>query len=396
MDRSLTETHGQPRPGRQRWYRISIRTLLIVTLLVGLCLAAYVRVRQSAQRQAALVRRLEKAGAVIEYDFEYDRDWREEPVSPYPTWLVDWLGKDAVHHPRSLAMPTGMNMQLNRFDDQLFREALTAGPQWWSLVLNSKRMSPQDLEIIAQQSELRRLRFFNVTWVKPDLRPLTRMQKLNFLSFELATLAECNLRPIGDCKALETLYISGVSSAQLAQIPHCEKVRRLLVSELISDGDDWRWLNSFSNLEELLMFEAEMGSNDVSHLAELSKLKSLMLHIETSDPELKLRALPAGLERLEISGAPVKSFDWLTELPELRHLNLGGEKISAEDLRDATWPQSLQSLELLEINVDEVILRRLEALPSLATLRLTKSRVDPMEIAEFQKRRPDCEVALTW
>jgi len=78
---------------KHRWFRFSLRTLLIVVVLLSLPLGWFVR---QAQRQRKAVEAIRKAGGLVWYDYELDEDGfstgTEEP--PTPAWLRELIGDD--------------------------------------------------------------------------------------------------------------------------------------------------------------------------------------------------------------------------------------------------------------------------------------------------------------
>jgi hypothetical protein len=83
----------QPLPAsRRRWFRISVRALLLLVLLIGCWLGWMVR---AARIQHEAVEAIQEAGGRIMYDWEWENDFPMKNEGPrVPKWLVDRLGID--------------------------------------------------------------------------------------------------------------------------------------------------------------------------------------------------------------------------------------------------------------------------------------------------------------
>jgi hypothetical protein len=79
---------------RRRWFRYSLRTLLV---FVTVACAGFgwlgLKMRQ-AQRQEELAKAIDELGGGVVYDYEIDSngDWVKSPTPPGPVWLRNMLG----------------------------------------------------------------------------------------------------------------------------------------------------------------------------------------------------------------------------------------------------------------------------------------------------------------
>ena len=81
---------------RRRWLQFSLRTLFV--LLTVLCVfCAWLKVTvERARKQREAVSALKTAGAIVHYDFDYDRFGKRiaQPKAPGPAWARKFLGDD--------------------------------------------------------------------------------------------------------------------------------------------------------------------------------------------------------------------------------------------------------------------------------------------------------------
>ena len=105
------EKHS-PVLSRRRWLQFSLRTLMVVTIVIGLGLGWFASRLEKARRQADAVAGLRRAGANVFYEHElaerhretnadgtWNPDWREEIEPPGPGWLREWRSRSARREP---------------------------------------------------------------------------------------------------------------------------------------------------------------------------------------------------------------------------------------------------------------------------------------------------------
>ena len=79
---------------KRRWFQFSLRTLILLMLVVGGGCGWLARWVEQGRRQEAAVAELAKLGAIITYEFQ-DENSAGNPIAaaPYgPEWLRKWLG----------------------------------------------------------------------------------------------------------------------------------------------------------------------------------------------------------------------------------------------------------------------------------------------------------------
>ncbi len=80
-------TDLRPVKRHRRWFRFSLRTILLFA--TALCLWLGMTVTQARQRERA-VKAIEAAGGTVGYDYQYDfakHGSRNQPRPPGPLWL---------------------------------------------------------------------------------------------------------------------------------------------------------------------------------------------------------------------------------------------------------------------------------------------------------------------
>ena len=95
---------GQPRPHRARrrgFFRVSVRGLLVLILLIGCGLGWIARVVRTGQVQRRAVAAIYQAGGWVVYDTEWDEGQNTSTWKPrWPKWLVDRAGRRLLRQRR--------------------------------------------------------------------------------------------------------------------------------------------------------------------------------------------------------------------------------------------------------------------------------------------------------
>ena len=78
---------------KRRWFQYSIRSLMLVTLLIA-CWLGYIS--HNARKQKAAVAWVKSMEGNLWYDYQMEEDgmWKANPEPPGPDWLREWIGID--------------------------------------------------------------------------------------------------------------------------------------------------------------------------------------------------------------------------------------------------------------------------------------------------------------
>jgi hypothetical protein len=198
----------------RHWLRVSLRTLLAVTTIVGIWLGFRVN---AARRQAHAIAEIKRLGGTFYYDFEYDfKELRRLPTarSWVPRWILDHTGCDLFHDIVQVNMvydaePTGPKHNNQQFTDQ-FKLQLHALPRLRDLLCYEGQASDDCLLVISRLPRLERLTCWDAPAVTDaGVAYLARMPRLKEVTITGSQITDESLRFFGTMRQLDDLNVQG-------------------------------------------------------------------------------------------------------------------------------------------------------------------------------------------
>jgi hypothetical protein len=305
-----------------KWYRFSLRTLMVFILLVSLAMGLVVRFVLRAREQAVLVAKIRATYAgSVEYDWQHLNDGtllldeRNASVAPRtappgPLWVRTLIGDDYFQNVVCVSLGS---------DDI----AATSGP--------SREM------------------------VSRIARSFTQLRGL-----ELQGWGPCDstLKIVGRIPSLELLHLIGesVTDADIAHLRRLKNLRMLMVypNEGRLTDESIRYLSALPNLEWLVITSDQLSDEGLAYLRRFRSLKNLSLEAYPN------RFTDAGLIHLQ-------------QMPRLEqlYLHLDGTNITAHGIRSLESVRALRHLRIKGGPVSQSDLDRLgENNPNASTLLL--------------------------
>lgn len=215
-----------------------------------------------------------------------------------------------------------------------------------------------------------------------DLRAFTALRALDVREIELT---EAGLSDVGHLQKLEGLVISagGFSGSAFAALKPLQGLRELEIGpgkrEVLRGDDAAAALKALKSMERLTLFNCPVSDVGLTHLAELTHLKSLLLmgggnvestvaEVHYTDAGLEALSRLARLETLSVNSPAItdQGLVHLQKLTALKKLHLSAREVSNTGLAALA---TLPALEVLSLRTPGVTLSGLNALNSLRRLR---------------------------
>ena len=268
---------------RRPYLQFSLRTLLLLVLVLGGLLAWKVNM---AKKQKASVAWVREIGGSVLYDYEVDENGNayNNPKPPAPPWLIDQLGIDFFDEVVSV------NLTNRKLRDLTPLQGLKS-VQWLRLAYTEL----SDLSPLAGLTDMRNLDL-DGTEVS-DLSPLTGMADLRRLNIDHTPVSD--LKPLAEMTHLEGFYCQHTSVSDLSPLA--------------------------SNTGMLSLNLTGSQVSDISALAGMTELKKLDMRA-TAVADLSPLAGMTNLRHLDIFDTPVTDLSPLAETTSLG-VELGGNAL---------------------------------------------------------------------
>ena len=337
---------------RKPWWRhlsirLSVRTLIVLVLAIGVGLGWIVH---RARTQRLAVAAIERAGGKVEYDWEWT-DFTTSPppppAKPWPRWLVDAVGIDYL--------ADIVSVQFNG-------------------AIESPRPPTNDL-----------------------MREVGRLGRLKSLSLSFCDeVTDAGLANLGDLSSLRELVIMShsISDAGLASLRNLD-LKRLRLADCPVTAAGLVHLKGMSHLEELDLNFTRVDT--IEPLRHLTGLKELGLGCcPISDAGIAPVAGLTNLTTLILGETPIgdAGVAHLRGLTGLAYLYLEGTRITDASLSDLLALPNLDDLHLDRTAIDDDGLAHLGRFKGPRSLYLSETRITDVGLAHLARLKGCVEVSV--
>jgi len=327
---TAAERPSDAAPRKRRWHQFSLRTLLLLTAVLGLCLGVSVRLWRRHQAVDA-IRAMPGADVAYDYQYEAERDrFDGSAVPPGPKWLRKLVGDSLFDdmfcnvvgayvgaYNIKLTMPLPPKDQLTSIDDEDLRRMKEIVPRHpgllWLGITVSSRVTDAGLA---------------------HLEGVTQLRDLDLAESQVT---DAGLVHVRHATGLEHLDLRGtkVGKGCVARLAPFSKLRRLSLGGTGVDDSGLKDLNDFASLRELYLFDTKITDTGLNYLHGLPNLEGLSLYgtaiTDAGLPHLRgmkaLRGLNLSLTKVTDAGLV-----HLQELPALEFLSLAGTPVLGRGL----------------------------------------------------------------
>ncbi len=321
---------------KRRWFQFSLRTLVVVMLLVSLVLGYWGYARRRAQRQWEAVRTIREAGGDVNVNNEYIEDPSSD--KSLMSELRHWRKRLEIECPAVTAIKVSLFNQSGKDIMPYLRDL----PQLKEITLHGD-------------------------WLDDEgMKGLSGCTNLIHLDIESDQITDVGVLGIAGNKNLQKLRVSSeqLTDRGMAVVAQLPKLESLVWPSANTTGNGLVHLRSHPQLTHLGICVTVDSDIGFEHLSTCTKLKTLVVHGPNTLTSRGISALSRlGLWGLRFYDSPL-SKDAVAALPKLTTLNevtLTGP-LSAEDLAHLPQLVSLQFLKIEECKLTG------EGLKSLAPL----------------------------
>ncbi|MEZ6072837.1 MAG: hypothetical protein R3C10_21880 [Pirellulales bacterium] len=304
-----TSTENAAKP-RRRWFRFSLRTLLIVMILFAVWCgnASY-----KAQRQKRALEALGKLDLRIHFDYQKrgSGGYSTKSQLPGPEWLSRLIGEDYFRDVVEVSTAFGGPMSSEGMVH------LAALPNIESLYLNESNISDSSLQYVQGLSGITMLTLRDNEISDAGLSHLTGLNRLETLGLSKNRIEGDGLQFLGGKTKLRSLFlydnpINDVGLSHIANIP---------------------------NLEMLGLSRTLITDNGTKHLVHLSKLKYLSLNCEAiSDASIECLIKMPSLQELELSNTKITPDGFERLRKAIPSCNINGKRGDGKAIEQKPFP----------------------------------------------------------
>lgn len=309
MSNSPPATTGRPRFIRLQF---SLRTLMLVTLVLGPPAAYLSNFAIHVRRQRAIVVKIDELCGSVIYEHQQNARNPQDAPPPGPAFMRWLFGNDAYMH----VCHVFVGADLNRF----FGTGLTS-------------------------------------WENSDLSILAGLPRLQELTVVKLSVNDKGMRCISRVRSLRRLNLEGpqISREGVAQLRHNRQLEYLGLDGPGITDETLRGLRELKGLKHLVLHDTAITSAAVKNLEHLTELQTLEID-------------PAS----EIDDEALKS---LAKLPNLTTLEIGHSKVTYQGLAFLAGHQRLTELILRSSEITDAGMPYLLELPSLRKLDLSHTKI---------------------
>lgn len=351
---------------RLRGLRFSLRTLLILMLVLGAFFGWFGKIAIQARRQQKIVGMIGEMGGEVAYRRPGKPGFFSGPPrGPWP--LRDIFGDAAFYEVEYLDFRKDVSdTDLARLVDLDHLEFVIA---------NGPGITDVGLAHLARLPKLTGLNLNRTTITKDGLKQLAAAKQLRELTLGGPTVTNdmlAGLESLQDLTALQ-LFRTSISSAGLAPVGHLSKLESLDVIDASGISDDAvAHLLPLRSLKQLRLFQTKVGDDGATVLTALDGIERLSLEGNkiTDAGFANLNAFKK-LTRLRLGGISDSGVAELKEFPFLKQLAVTSPRISDASIED---------------------LVRLVRSSGIEHLDLSTSNITQPSVTELSHRIPECEI----
>lgn len=296
---------------RRRWFRFSLRTLLLLVTVLGVWLGLHM---QAVRRQKESIAAIKNIGGWCYYDFQDRSAQQLEPdlaaTSPLPGWLCNLFGNDFFHNITDINLvyeesAPGKRQENDRGTGEDLK-CLSGFPRLKQLALSRNQASDTGLFYIGQLKHLESLVIWDAILVSDaGVAHLSNLGQLRFIHLSNSKITDDSLKTFAAMPSLEGLSLqeNHFTDRGLVYLSQMTQLKSLSVGlgdvKGITD-EGLVHLKGLKNLEDLDLQGAGVTTAGLEHLRGLKKLKELWAPVDD------VSSLQAALPKCQInSTSPV-------------------------------------------------------------------------------------------
>ena len=277
-----------PAKRHPRWFRFSLRMMLVVVAVLCVWLAFTVN---AARRQKEAVAAILRAGGTVSYDYQMvpvpvapnDFNINTAAMPRTPAWLRSIFGDDFFCNVICVGFSvSGADFKLARITDlpSIRRFGVRSIPAASGGGKAQMHLRDEDLAVFGQLSQLQDLTLFGQEIEGPGLKSLVGLKHLNHIGLHSTFISDAGLEQVGKLTTLQNIILSAdrISDDGLHYLETIPKLNLDLMSPSIAQISDSRLaaLSRLDNLDVLSFHKCHFtDEGSLKRLQNMAQLKGL-------------------------------------------------------------------------------------------------------------------------
>lgn len=354
---AANDIDGKSRPRRRR-FQFSLRTLLLLTAVLGLFFGWLGKTLRRVQHQRRIVARIGRAGGSVYYDYQLAGEHIDAKAPPGPKLVRMVLGEDVFAHVEAV-----------QFEERDTKD--------------------RDLTVLKELPELKDVSVWGPSVTDAGLAHVAAIPKLRGLALTDTRVTADGLRQLSQANELVYLALHGASVTD-ATLAHLDKLPKLAYLQLIRTSvtdNGLALVGALRHLREVDLYEAPSVSDaGLEKLRDLCDLEALrLLGTSVTDQGLEHVGQLERLRVLHLQGHPITDAGLaeLRNLTRLTSLSLNGTAVNDTGLAHLAQFRELEDLDLSHTKASDAGLEHLRDLSKLRILRLHGTAVTDAGLAHL-------------
>ena len=257
-----------PTKPQRRWYQFSLRTFLVLVLLVSIGLSWLAVKREKANRQREAVKAILDLGGTVSYDYEWDEFAGKNETSA-SAWLRSLFGDDLFHDVETVQLRwvQSKGAVVNQVDGETRLAGLGEFDGLKQLDLYFSEITDRELSHIKKLTKLEDLSLVGNPVTDAGLQHLkllTNLRKLNLHSIRLTDAGMVHLKGLTNLTFLN--LGSKVTDAGLVHLEGLTNLEKLNLSGTKITDAGLEHLQGLTNLRDLLLYRTRVTDEGVRRL----------------------------------------------------------------------------------------------------------------------------------
>ena len=314
---------------RRRWFSFSLRSLLVLTLIVAALFAWFGKYIIRSRIERSVVAKIQAAGGRVYYDYQLGFGGFDKSPTPTGSRLTRYLLGNDIY-------ATVIHVSFNRptTDEQV--QALGKLENLTDLAIFGPEVTDKSVDDLLSLSKLRSLSMSSTLITPAGLARFSNLKRLQSLTLYGDTITDEHLHELLSFPSLQYLQIirSPISDAGVKQLRSIKGLRSLDMFATMAVTDEGiKPLATLADLEQLRLFHVAITDDSLTAISKMEKLVDLCLrHLPITDEGFGHLKSLHNLETLQLSGTLITddSLKVISQFPHLRNLYIGGTKVTDE------------------------------------------------------------------